>query len=72
MSKYNKRFNNRRMRYERWYRIEVMLSDAEGLTSPFMYDKASPEEIRCMKEIHRKLCECLTISEFMLKETKIV
>lgn len=72
MNKFNRKFNTWRIRFERWYRIEVILSDAEGLTSPFMYDKASPEKIRCMKEIHGKLCECLKISGDMLKEAKIV
>ena len=72
MNKYNRKFNTRRIRFERWYRIEVMLSYARGMTSSRKYDSASPEEIRCMKEIHGKLCECLKISGDMLKEAKIV
>ena len=43
--KFNRKFNNRRIRFagstQRWHRIGVILSDAEGLTSPFNYEKAS-------------------------------
>lgn len=44
MNKYNRKFNTRRIRFERWYRIEVMLSYARGMTSSRKYDSASPEE----------------------------
>ena len=72
MNKFNQKFNKHLVRFERWHRIEVMLSYARGMTSSRKYDSASPEEIRCMKEIHGKLCECLKISGDMLKEAKIV
>ena len=64
--KFNRKFNNRRIRFagstQRWHRIGVILSDAEGLTSPFNYEKASPEEVRCMAanshEIMRMSGDC--------------
>ena len=73
--KFNRKFNNRRIRFagstQRWHRIGVILSDAEGLTSPFNYEKASPEEVRSWRQIHTRLCECPAIAGCMLKEAKI-
>ncbi len=68
MTKYNRRFNTRLKRLERWHEITMRLSEFEGLINS--YDGASPEEVRVMKTIHRKLYECSVIAKEQLKESK--
>ena len=46
----------------------MKLSEFEGLVNN--YDGASPEEIRTLKAIHRKLYECQTVSKEHLKEAE--
>ena len=68
MTKYNRKFNARRKRLERWYGIEMRLSDFEGLINS--YDGMTPEEVRAMRTIHRKLYECSVIAKERLKEAE--
>ncbi len=68
MTKYNRRFNTRLKRLERWHEITMRLSEFEGLINS--YDGASPEEVRVMKTIHMKLYECSVIAKKQLKESK--
>ena len=68
MNKFNRKFNIRRKRQERWYGILMRLSDFEGLINN--YDSASPEEIRAMRTIHSKLYECCVIAKEHLKEAE--
>lgn len=68
MNRFNRKFNIRRKRQERWYEIFVKLSDFEGLINN--YDSASPEEIRAMRAIHSKLYECCVIAKENLKEVE--
>ena len=56
MNKFNRKFNARIRRYERWHNIARKLSEFEGLINS--YESASPEEVRDMKAIHSKLYEC--------------
>ena len=68
MKKFNRRFNTRRKRMERWYSIMMRLSGFEGLINS--YDGASPEEVQAMRTIHEKLYECYTIAKEHLKEAE--
>ena len=61
MNKFNRKFNARCRRYERWHRIVRKLSEFEGLINN--YESASPDEVRTLKEIHRKLYECQTAAK---------
>ena len=56
MNKFTRKFNAKIRRYERWSRIVQKLNDFEGLINN--YDCASPDEVRALKELHRKLYEC--------------
>ena len=56
MNKFNRKFNARIRRYERWNRIIQKLNEFEGLINN--YDSASPDEVHALKEIHRRLYEC--------------
>ena len=63
MNRFNRKFNSRIRRYNRWYRIVQKLNEFEGLINN--YDSASPDEVCALKEIHRKLYECfLTAKDF--------
>ena len=66
MNRYNRKFNARRKRLERWYGIVMRLSDFEGLINS--YDGMTPEEVYAMRMIHRKLYECSVIAKERLKE----
>ena len=56
MNKFNRKFNSKIRRYERWIKIVQKLNEFEGLIHN--YDSASPDEVHALKEIHRKLYEC--------------
>ncbi len=60
MTKFNRKFNMKRKSMERWLNIAHMLSGFEGVINN--YDGAVPEEVRAMKEIHKKLYECSVIA----------
>ena len=66
MTKFNRKFNSRRKRQERWYGIVTRLSDFEGLIDN--YDGATPEDVRAMRDIHGRLYECYAIAKEHLKE----
>ncbi len=61
MTKFNRKFNAKRKRIERWHNITVMLAGFEGVINN--YDSASPEEIKTMKSIHKKLYECCVMAK---------
>ena len=64
--KFNRKFNARRKSIERWHNIVMKLSEFEGLVNN--YDGASPEEVRTLKAIHKKLHECQTVAKEHLRE----
>ena len=66
MTKFNRKFNTKLKRIERWHKITAMLCEFEGVIND--YDSASPEEIITMKSIHRKLYECYLMAKSLLKE----
>ena len=66
--RFNRKFNTRRKSIERWHNIVMKLSEFEGLVNN--YDGASPEEIRTLKAIHRKLYECQTVAKEHLREAE--
>lgn len=68
MSKFNRKFNTQRKRLERWHDIVMRLSGFEGLIN--CYDGASPEEVRTMKEIHKKLYECSILAGEWLNQER--
>lgn len=68
MNKFNRRFNTKCRRYERWHRIVGKLNEFQGLINS--YESASPEEIRVLREIHSKLYECLAAAKFFEEELR--
>ena len=66
--KFSRKFNTRRKRIERWHNIVMKLSEFEGLVND--YDGASPEEVRTLKAINRKLYECQTVAKEHLSEAE--
>lgn len=66
MNRFNRKFNARRKRMERWHNIMVKLSEFEGLVNN--YEGVSPDEVRTLKAIYRKLYECQTVAKAHLKE----
>ena len=68
MNKFNRKFNARMRRYERWNRIVQKLNEFEGLINN--YDSASPDEVHALKEIHRKLYECFDSAKFFEEELR--
>ena len=68
MTKFNRKFNVKLKSIERWDKITTMLYEFEGVINE--YDGATPEEVRTMKSIHRKLYECCVMAKRHLKEVK--
>ena len=68
MNRFNRKFNSRCRRYERWHKIVMKLAEFEGLINS--YDSASPDEVKAMKEIHRKLYECQTAAKHYEEELR--
>ena len=72
MNKFNRKFNARCRRYNRWNRIVMKLAEFEGLVNN--YDSASPDEVRALREIsqnqHRKLYECQTTAKYYEEELR--
>ncbi|MBQ6983004.1 MAG: hypothetical protein IJQ15_11325 [Synergistaceae bacterium] len=68
MNRFNRKFNTRRKNIERWHNIVMKLSEFEGLVNN--YDGASPDEIRTLKAIHRKLYECQIVAKEHLREAE--
>ncbi|MBQ7544892.1 MAG: hypothetical protein IJT02_08115 [Synergistaceae bacterium] len=68
MKKFNRQFNARCRRYERWHRIVRKLSEFEGLINN--YDSASPDEVHAMREIHGKLYECYLAAKHYEEELR--
>ena len=68
MNKFNRKFNTRCKKIARWCNIVSRLTDFEGIINS--YDGASPEEVRTMKIIHKKLYECVYLAKAHLKEAK--
>lgn len=66
MTKFNRKFNAKLKRIERWYKITAMLCEFEGVIND--YDSASPEEIKIMKSIHRKLYKCCVMAKAHLRQ----
>ena len=69
MTKFNRKFNVKLKRIERWHKITIMLSEFDGVINE--YDGATPEEVRIMKSIHKKLYECCVIAKSHLKQVSI-
>ena len=68
MNKFNRRFNTKCRRYERWLRIVRKLSEFEGLINN--YDSASPDEVRTLRKIHSFLYECQTAAKRFEEELR--
>ena len=68
MNRFNRKFNTRRKSIERWHNIVMKLSEFEGLVNN--YDGASPDEVRTLKVIHKKLYECQTVAKEHLREAE--
>ena len=68
MNKFNRKFNARCIRYNRWNRIVMKLAEFEGLVNN--YDSASPDEVRALREIHRKLYECQKTAKYYEEELR--
>ena len=68
MNKFNRRFNTKCRRYERWLRIVRKLSEFEGLINN--YDSASPDEMRTLREIHSFLYEFQTVAKRFEEELR--
>lgn len=66
MNRYNRKFNAWRKRFERWYVIKSRLSDFEGIVND--YDGATPEDVKVLKEIHRKLYKCQQMANEQLQK----
>lgn len=69
MNNFNRKFNTRIKRIERWHSIVEKLSGFEGLVNS--YDGASPEEVRKLKFIHERLYECCRLAKSYLEEVNI-
>ncbi len=65
--KFNRKFNAWRKRFERWYVIKSRISEFEGIVND--YDGATPEDVKVLKEIHRKLYECQQMANESLKDS---
>ena len=68
IQKFNRKFNARRKRIERWHNIAMRLSDFGGFITD--YDGMTPEDVRAMICIHRKLYECCVIAREHLREAE--
>ncbi len=68
MNKFNRKFNARCRRYNRWNRIVMKLAEFEGLVNN--YDSASPDEVRALREIHKKLYECQKTAKYYEEELR--
>lgn len=68
MNRFNRKFNTRRKSIERWHKIATKLSEFEGIVNN--YDGASPDEVRTLRTIHRKLYECCVLSKEHLREAE--
>ena len=68
MNKFNRRFNTKCRRYERWLKIVRKLSEFEGLINN--YDSASPDEVRALRKIHSFLYECQTAAKRFEEELR--
>ena len=68
MNRFNRKFNARRKRIERWHNIVARLSGFERLITD--YDGMTPDDVRAMIGIHRKLYECCVIAREHLKEAE--
>lgn len=66
MNRYNRKFNAWRKRFERWYVIKSRLSEFEGIVND--YNGATPEDVKVLREIHRKLYECQQMANERLKD----
>lgn len=68
MNRFNRKFNTKLKSIERWHNILMKLCEFEGLVNN--YDGASPDEVRTLKFIHRKLYECQHRAKEHLKEAE--
>ena len=68
MNRFNRKFNARRKRIERWHNIGERLSGFESLITD--YDGMTPDDVRAMIGIHKKLYECCVIAREHLKEAE--
>ena len=66
--KFNRKFNTRRKRIERWRNIVNKLSEFEGLINN--YDGASPDEVRILRVIHKGLYEFQVMAKERLREAE--
>ena len=67
MNRYNRKFNAWRKRFERWYVIKSRLSEFEGIVND--YNGATPEDVKVLREIHRKLYECQQMANERVKDS---
>ena len=70
MNRFNRKFNARRKRIERWHNIVARLSGFERLITD--YDGMTPYDVRAMIGIHRKLYECCVLAKGYLKEAEAI
>ena len=68
MDKYNRKFNSRIKRLNRWNDILMRLSAFEGLSNSF--DGLTPHDVLALRFIHRKLLECQNIAKSHLQEVR--
>ena len=61
MNKYNKKFNSKVKRLNKWQEFLARLSGFEGLVNS--YDGLSPDDVHALRIIHRKLYECQDIAK---------
>ena len=66
--RFNRKFNTRRKNIERWHNIVMRLSEFGGLITD--YDGMTPEDVRAMRAVHRKLWECSVLAKERLKEAE--
>ena len=61
MNNFNKKFNSKIKRLNKWQDVLARLSGFEGLVNS--YDGLNPDDVLAIKIIHRKLFECQNIAK---------
>lgn len=63
--KFNHKFNTRLKSIRRWHIIVDKLFEFEGVINS--YDGASPDEVKTLKLMHKKLYECCVMAKEHLR-----
>ena len=61
MNKFNKQFNSKIKRFNKWQDVLARLSAFEGLVNSF--DGLSQNDVHALRQIHSKLLECQDIAK---------